>query len=209
MGIRTSFSPMGTFGKKLPPGYIELEYLESTGTQWIDTGIKPSQFDEFEIEFCVLKEVRNCGNYFGIDDNVEPNAISHAVTAYTAGHSTFWFACGNAETSFASIYSPKMKAKYRLSENKAEITTDNGSLTCSKAGEYVDVSMYLFRANGAAARTTYKDTGLRIYYSRMKRSGGKVQHLVPALDPTGRPCMFDLVTRRPFYNQGTGEFLYE
>lgn len=32
--------------------------------------------------------------------------------------------------------------------------------------------------------------------------------LVPALDPTGAPCMFDLVSRKPFYNAGVGDFLY-
>lgn len=34
-------------------------------------------------------------------------------------------------------------------------------------------------------------------------------NLVPALDPSGRPCMYDTITKHPFYNAGTGEFLYE
>lgn len=50
MGIRTSFSPMGTSGKKLPPGYIELEYLESTGTQYIDTGIVPDRYTKWQLD---------------------------------------------------------------------------------------------------------------------------------------------------------------
>lgn len=32
--------------------------------------------------------------------------------------------------------------------------------------------------------------------------------LVPALDQTGTPCMFDKVSRKNFYNAGTGDFLY-
>ena len=28
------------------------------------------------------------------------------------------------------------------------------------------------------------------------------------LDKNGKPCMFDTVSKKPFYNQGTGEFLY-
>lgn len=38
---------------------------------------------------------------------------------------------------------------------------------------------------------------------------GKLMYdLLPALDPTGAPCMFDLVSRQPFYNVGTGDFIY-
>lgn len=33
-------------------------------------------------------------------------------------------------------------------------------------------------------------------------------HYIPALDPTGAPCMYDIVTREAFYNAGTGDFLY-
>lgn len=35
-----------------------------------------------------------------------------------------------------------------------------------------------------------------------------VHHLIPALDSTGAPCMYDLVSKKPFYNSGTGDFLY-
>ena len=31
---------------------------------------------------------------------------------------------------------------------------------------------------------------------------------VACLDETGTPCMYNLVSRKPFYNQGTGDFLY-
>lgn len=33
-------------------------------------------------------------------------------------------------------------------------------------------------------------------------------HLTPALDSTGAPCMFDLVSHTPFYTEGTGDFTY-
>jgi hypothetical protein len=33
-------------------------------------------------------------------------------------------------------------------------------------------------------------------------------NFIPCLDSTGTPCMFDTVTQKPFYNNGTGDFLY-
>lgn len=35
-----------------------------------------------------------------------------------------------------------------------------------------------------------------------------VYDLVPCLDAVGAPCMFDMVSCKPFYNSGTGDFLY-
>ena len=35
----------------IPKGYIPLAYIKSTGTQYIDLGIKPSDDMEFEIEY--------------------------------------------------------------------------------------------------------------------------------------------------------------
>lgn len=32
-------------------------------------------------------------------------------------------------------------------------------------------------------------------------------HVIPALDKTGRPCMYDLVTKQTFYNAGSPEFI--
>lgn len=34
------------------------------------------------------------------------------------------------------------------------------------------------------------------------------RHLIPSIDKTGTPCMFDLVSRKNFYNAGTGQFIY-
>ena len=37
---------------------------------------------------------------------------------------------------------------------------------------------------------------------------GNAQKLVPCLDTEGVPCMFDLVSQKPFYNAGTGSFTW-
>lgn len=208
MGIRTSFSPMGTFGKKLPPGYIELEYLESTGTQWIDTGIKPSQFTDLDVEFAVGNPLASGGNFFGIDDNIATNYISKAMTVYIGGDKTIpWYAYGDAEAQ-SLRYTPGSLYSYKIAGNTLTVATGGRTATLTKSSYVLDVTFRLFRANGAAKDTAYKNQGVRIYMCKMCNSSSIAQYLIPALDPNDRPCMFDLVTRRPFYNQGTGEFLY-
>lgn len=43
---------------------------------------------------------------------------------------------------------------------------------------------------------------------KLFHNGKLIFSLIPAIDPTGTPCMFDLITRKPFYNSGTGDFWY-
>ena len=49
--------------------------------------------------------------------------------------------------------------------------------------------------------------GKRKYY-KLSINGKILYDMVPALDDVGAPCLFDLVSRKPFYNAGTGDFLY-
>ena len=46
--------------------------------------------------------------------------------------------------------------------------------------------------------------GLKLSNSQM----GKEMKMIPCLDETGAPCVFDLVSRKAFYNKGAGDFLY-
>ena len=48
-----------------------------------------------------------------------------------------------------------------------------------------------------------------VYSLYIVRSGEEILHFIPCLDRLGKPCMFDTVSKKPFYNLGTGEFGYE
>lgn len=51
--------------------------------------------------------------------------------------------------------------------------------------------------------------GGKIYYFTIYENSSIVANFIPALDQNDRPCMFDTISRKTFYNQGTGEFLYK
>jgi hypothetical protein len=53
----------------------------------------------------------------------------------------------------------------------------------------------------------FKGVG-RIYEAQFTNGTKITRDLIPCLDFNGRPCMFDKISRKTFYNQGTGEFLY-
>ena len=48
----------------------------------------------------------------------------------------------------------------------------------------------------------------KIWGHSLSINGKLVLNFIPALDQTGTPCMYDLISKQPFYNNGTGDFLY-
>lgn len=48
-----------------------------------------------------------------------------------------------------------------------------------------------------------------IYRSTIYSYGELVQDLVPALDPQGTPCLYDLVTKTPIYDTGNAPGVFE
>lgn len=196
MSIPNAFDPLGN------RGFTRVQYLQSTGIQWIDTRIKPSEFDEFEIQYKVTINPQDGGNFFGVDDTVSTRNLSKSITAYRGG--MCWFGYGSVETVGGDT---NKITTYRIDSTTAYLTCNGGTKTLTKSGEVLDVSMHLFRANGAAKDTSYKDTGLQIFYAWFKKDGNLLAHFVPAIDPKGVACMLELVSGVPYYNQGTGEFI--
>lgn len=55
------------YDRLLPIGYTQLKYIESTGTQYIDTGVSGGTNAAYEIKFNPLTMFRNYETYFGGD----------------------------------------------------------------------------------------------------------------------------------------------
>lgn len=66
----------------LQKGYVQLEYIESTGTQYIDTGIIPT--DETKIES--YSQCKNSSNEVGLYDTINKVFYSNAGSgSFVAG----------------------------------------------------------------------------------------------------------------------------
>lgn len=83
---------------------------------------------------------------------------------------------------------------------------ENDELQCEKTGlgSYSFETLSVFSAYGG---NNYPFLGRKKYF-KVWINVRIVYDLVPCLDPTGAPCMFDMVSRICYYNEGTGDFLY-
>ena len=189
---------------ELPNGYKRCEYLESTGTQYIDTGYKigPSLSSfEYRYRFDNLYAQRLFGLIY--DEifyqhfiNTNPLTMGIQMGLENWNDEIFSAICDTA------IHNIVVDLDKRI----AVIDGKSNSIYSDKS-KSSPCSLYLFarNANGLTDKYAYA----KLYSFVIKDNGNVARNFIPAIDRSGRPCMYDTVTKQPFYNKGTGEFGYE
>lgn len=176
----------------LPAGYRRCEYLESDGAQYINTMAIPDKMEtlRYKIEFVKGNNIIAFGARY---NNTTPQTYNQIYLNCFAGTAKLFFGPTGNENfckDYGNISLPC-------------VIEDNVYTSLYVYAEIL-VPMYLFCLNRNGSLIDGLG-GSRIYYFKM---GDKVE-MIPALDTDGVPCMYDTVSKRPFYNQGTGEFTYE
>lgn len=178
--------------------YTELEYLESTGTQWIDidTTIDTST-DEIELYF-QLTDTNNYKWFFGEYDT---NARLGLGSGDGANKRNFLYQQSATKVKDVDMYDK---------QHSYLINSDGGFIDGSKIVNYSSFSststLYLFNLN-IDSTSDYR-CKCKVWGYRHYRNGVLIRDFIPVLDKDNVPCMYDKVTGQFFYNQGTGEFLY-
>lgn len=172
---------------------MEIEYLEGTGTQWIDTGLKLCSEDVVYTK----AYLENRNSIFG----VTPSTAQRFNLTGSNNVSRFYFGSGspyNASTPTSGPYEFECGAEYKI-DGDIKYTLTTVFAEC-------DLTSYMFaRNNGVKADDIFKG---KIYYLKVIRNGVTRGDFIPVLDWNDVPCMYDKVTEQLFYNGGTDAFAY-
>lgn len=191
---------------ELPDGYTKVNYLQSSGAQWIDMGIAPDQNTKVILK--VLATDLNSSSGVSLIGSRSSNNSSDQFFTYISADQGFLFRVDGMEKAI-TFNNFKVNTLYTitLSSSEASFVLENGFV----ANEYrfstsdftSTVTMELFRAK------PYNMGFIgRIYYCKHCNSNGIIQHFVPCIDSDSIPCMYDLESKTAFYNQGTGNFAW-
>ena len=186
-------------GGGLPEGYTALEYIQSSGTQYIDTGRKLTQDSDITIDFSIVGEINRSAGIFGSRESASKNNLA-----------LFQVTQPNA---FTSDFSENQK--HRFTTNSS---LERTKIRMNKAGAWVndilqkswsDVADFETPTNGLIFDVGNNNwSGNKAVMRLYSYTDGDAQRLVPCLDADGVPCMFDFVSRNSFYNAGTGSFTW-
>ena len=180
----------------------EINYIESTGTQYIDTNCKIN--NNFTLQF---RTNIGEGTILGVIDDVTAFALASAGSKdYFRFYSEEGrdFLSGNQGDSF-EIYIEKNSIYV---DGEIKYTEQNHML------HSFNLNLYLFARNnkGIASGTVVGEafSNRKLYYMKIwDDNNNLVRDFIPVLDKENVPCLYDKVEGKYYYNQGTGEFLYE
>ena len=203
-------SGTGTFGYKMQNEnpyerlYTKLEYIESTGTQYIDTGIIANENTGFEIRFKTNNDLNNItyGSIFGARESSAKNELQ--ISTYSPSSSSkgvLRYGTGGEYNADMGDVSSIQQLSLR---NK--IYTGNSGTTRQLSTTFtspVPITVFALNQNG----TITQHGKLRLYSFKLYDNNTLVRNFVPAVrNSDNKPGLYDEVNDIFYTNQGTAEF---
>ena len=183
----------------LPEGYTALKYIQSSGTQYIDTGRKLTQDSDITIDFRIVGEINRDAGIFGS----RQSALKNNLTLFQNKNPIV----------FSGDFSEYQKHRF-ASAASLELT----KIQINKAGVWVndilkkswsDVADFETPTNGLIFDVGNNNwSGNKAVMRLYSYTDGDAQQLVPCLDANGVPCLYDLIGKTALYNQGAGSFTW-
>ncbi len=191
----------------LPVGYTQLEYIESTGTQWINTGVTPAQLS------------RNSTEIF-IDGQYTERYADNFAALFGTQVSSVWFKSDIKNNTSIGVQMGEANTETvvnvgnALSRVKININTQNNLCYVNNSSYALHISNSAFGLSGQI--TLFKSNGVandqyakaKIYSMYIKNNGAHVRNFIPVKQNNdGAIGMYDTVEGRFYENAGDGEFV--
>ncbi len=194
----------------LPKEYTQVDYIESSGTQYIDTGILPSENIGFEIDFTPHNDMNRttAKTIFGSRTTWKSNG--YQLTTYTEGSlNGGHFLFGTNDTASLIRHSAYMQKDVRC-----QISFLNGIFKSANGNETniqgtfsnVNKNIYLF---GCIERTNpFELSTTTLYRLKFYDIGNLIRDFIPCYRNSDNEVgLYDLVNDVFYTNQGTGNFI--
>lgn len=202
---------------RLPAGYQEVEYLESSGTQYIDTGMTATFGSnyEYDLDFMLMSASSlYAGGIFYTSGTYAYNWLNFTSGGYNSSTTThrFYYNWAQIPTNL-SPGTPKTEANVRyvvrfLGSNKNAYLNDSAIGTIGAGGSSSpNLNPYLFGINGNNTVTNRGSVRIYSYVRKNSSTNEEYQHLVPCYRTSDDVAgMYDLVSGNFLTNAGTGTF---
>ena len=201
----------------VPVEYTHLEYLESSGTQFIETQLEVDSTWGAKVEWEMTK-ITNYANVLSVNNanlagqiiNAGGFSVPYWNGVYTPVYAVFM---SQGEKTYFLDRDVQVGVRYTSELNffnsrQVKLNTESLGVIPETVQSFPCKNPILFGSsrNGTPLNTA-RLTG-KIFCTQISKDSTLKMYLVPVLDENGTPCMFDKVSRKCFYNTGKGTFGY-
>lgn len=192
-------------GVRLPTEYQEVEYIQSHGTEWINTGFSPTIETDVVIDF---SDFDNNGNAYATPFGLAITRSHVGIYKQNNNRAIYTSFGSSVDVSYDTPYGWENRlvisqSKNGVFENNTHVISAYSNLTFTETAR----NIYVFArsdGSGNAARIVI----LKLYGLQINDNGIQVRNYIPCYRKSdNKPGLYDLVTREFYTNAGTGEFL--
>lgn len=176
--------------------YSVVEYIESTGTQYIDTGFTPNNKSRIVIDFAAT-DVSTTNNLVGSRSSTTSKAFTFSVSG-----SGYWRIGYNTSSPETSVLADTERHVADL--NKNVLYLDSSVLYTATEAEFTGYASIYIGAINAAGRG-YMGY-VKIYSCQIYDDGTLIRDYITCINPDGVVGLFDKVNHQFYANAGTGTF---
>ena len=181
--------------------YTPVEYISSTGTQYIDTGIRvtPENYQQLKMSVTCEKIGQGSGASNWL---VDGSNIANAYFYMGVYNGKYYYGCGTADHD-TGITAASGKQTFTLDIPSSKFTvSDTVDVSISTEPVTASASLYLFGFNYNPVRC-YAE---KVYSCQIYIGDTLVRDFIAAKDEWGNAGLYDKVEGKFYYNAGTGVF---
>lgn len=183
---------------RLPKGYSELEYIESSGTQYINTGFNPNQNTRVVMD-CNLLAKGTIYTPFGTWNDA--NVGQYICLGYSSAPSSLYH--GNAY----KVGTTSIVGRHTIDANKGALYIDGKlEVTCSAATYSCAYPLFLFTMNDKGKPRDMNMSHMKLYHCQIYDNGTLIRDFVPCMDSNGSVGLYDVKNSKFYTNAGTDAF---
>ena len=175
----------------LPSGYTQLEYIESSGMQYVDTGAKPDQTYTLEVQFQTAQT--SAGGIAVSDENWQSNGFGIWCNAVAFGNQTSQDVTLNG----SEVITAKLSQAGLVVNGETVWTPTAATFTAA-----ANMTIMALNRNGSISE---RCSG-RLYYAKLTSSGTLIRDFLPCKNASGTVGLYDTVEGQFYANAGTGSF---
>lgn len=188
---------------RLPDGYTELEYIESSGTQYIDTGFKPNQDTRVVVDVYITEQHISSNCVFGTRSAASSTApLMFNLWSMNAGTAVRFDYFGGNTTSSTSLVGKRSL----VDANKNICTIGDTVLNGTYQQGQTKFNLFVLTCNNAGNFNSQYNTYARLYSCQIYDNGTLIRDYVPAKNSGDVIGLYDLVNDTFYQNAGTGVF---
>ena len=188
--------------KLLPDEYIECEYIESTGTQYIDTKEVANDIKKINLKFSLTGDVNNHQGVLGGGYTTNSCTFQVLFSNFNKTIAAAWGTC-RASSGFDTDVHIAQLSDTKLVLDNTEFDSSGESISDSR-------NIFLFaRQSDDLGNGIQQYSYCRIYSCEMFDSTKKVRNFIPCYkkeNNINKIGFFDTINNEFFENSGTGQF---